>query len=145
MILLPNIINLINIRFTRMSGDDPIQYLLLCTKNQFYPHERGWSIPKIVRLKLLLCFTRMSGDDPVSLMNVEVLGKFYPHERGWSFKLTKQKECTNVLPAWAGMILVSNKLLDLTNGFTRMSGDDPTFLPFFLSLCAFYPHERGWS
>ena len=155
----------VSLCFTRMSGDDPVKNMAVSWHMKFYPHERGWSfyfvdksykplvlpawagmiLANLFRTLETKSFTRMSGDDPAETADPIADIRFYPHERGWSFAGIMENFFYIVLPAWAGMILIFSYSLEVSSGFTRMSGDDPIALLFFFLSEAFYPHERGWS
>ena len=134
--------------FTRTSGGDPNQILNTLLSKQFYPHERGWSLPSTfpwtlypilparagvilvvsIYLKTFEHFTRTSGGDPEIEWWWKTNWKFYPHERGWSWCKCYGAYCCNILPARAGVILVFALSIKPSSYFTRTSGGDPEFL-----------------
>ena len=61
MILLFRFFVLGSLRFTRMSGDDPIRNAVACIDCAFYPHERGWSIINRVLLFFNLVLPAWAG------------------------------------------------------------------------------------
>ena len=134
------------INITRTCGDDPDIAFKYFSTLPYYPHMRGWSwhfsrfawngkilpahagmilVPDLVDT-VSAYITRTCGDDPDISIRVCCNPLYYPHMRGWSWLYSVVLPFLPILPAHAGMILMSTKKSEMKLNITRTCGDDPS-------------------
>ena len=150
---------------SRMRGGDPYLRFWTFILFLFFPHARGWSSRKVVKLLrimilpacagvilnfIMIAFTledssRMRGGDPANLPATGSIDVFFPHARGWSSSGKREIYESLILPACAGVIPHGSlKNVSLPDS-SRMRGGDPKAAKAQESVNQFFPHARGWS
>ena len=110
-------------RFPRRRGDGPPLVVGRCSRHQFSPQARGWTVEESALLltlvvfpagagmdpyllipePLLQSFPRRRGDGPALKDRTEAIEQFSPQARGWTSEFRRLRSRRRVFPAGAGM------------------------------------------
>ena len=97
------------------------------------------------RMRILNNSSRVCGGDPRIRENYNIIHKFFPRMRGWSHLLHRIYGKEDILPAYAGVILLKGRIQLLTLNSSRVCGGDPVPAVALATSIAFFPRMRGWS
>ena len=92
-----------------------------------------------------LYLSRVCGDDPNAIAKYLLIASFVPRMRGWSSFLDGLFLPLRICPAYAGVILIKQKKIQIEIDLSRVCGGDPGYGPYQGFLRPFVPRMRGWS
>ena len=89
--------------------------------------------------------SRVCGDDPFLCHIWNSFAIFVPRMRGWSYYVRWLAFCRWICPAYAGMILIKQKKIQIEIDLSRVCGGDPGGEVRKKRYNKFVPRMRGWS